>query len=123
MKGAVSEMSPVMRQSFNTLSNTLQDKQKAIASSMREELSPIIDTYKEEIKVLEREVSKMRQELRRMYNNNDLYMKDVEKWYLAAAARAMYVLACNAHAYLYKKLRWLPGMIIMLPIFDAARLT
>ncbi|KAH3831766.1 hypothetical protein DPMN_105036 [Dreissena polymorpha] len=89
VKGAVSEMSPVMRQSFNTLSNTLQDKQKAIASSMREELSPIIDTYKEEIKVLEREVSKMRQELRRMYNNNDLYMKDVEKWFLAAAARAI----------------------------------
>ena len=79
MNDMIAELNDALESRADSVINEIMGKWKRVRTSLSQELSPIMESINEELKEVQKEIGSMRKELRKMYRQNDMYMKTVDE--------------------------------------------
>lgn len=82
------ELGPVLESGMKDMGDELVQKHRLISSSLTEELKPVSDSMEEELKSVLQELRKIRREVKKMYRQNEFYLKTIEDTY-SGSVKAM----------------------------------
>ena len=89
LKQVTNEVGSMFEDGTKGAGSEMVNKYRTISTSLSEELKPLSDSLEEELKLIQQDVKGMRRELKRMYKQNEMYLKTIEETYSGAVSKML----------------------------------